>query len=199
MISRAAILTPAFLLYAVLANADVFVRDDIITEPVPSRFSVCYDHSCQTVQTLGFSGTQWQRVRRVFQPPSANAHEERTRIARAVAIMETMVGKMTGTDRDQGGTLLGLGHSGQMDCIDESTNSSIYLVMLHRSGLLQWHTVEDRVNRGFFLFGWPHTSAAIRETKTDQVFVVDSWFEDNGKLPYILPLKSWKSGWRPDD
>lgn len=191
-------LIPAFLLWAVPARADVFVRADIITEPAPAHFSVCHNHSCETVQTVSLNPAQWRQVRRLFEPPSADARGERARIARAVAMLETMVGKMTGTSRDRGGTFPGLGRSGQMDCIDESTNTTVYLTMLRRSALLQWHTVEDRVNRGFFLFGWPHTSAAIRETKTNRVYVVDSWFEDNGKPPHILPLKTWKRGWRPN-
>ena len=49
----------------------------------------------------------------------------------------------------------------QMDCIDESTNSTTYLRILAGAGLLRWHRVEARVTRGFFIFGWPHTTRDI--------------------------------------
>jgi hypothetical protein len=79
-----------------------------------------------------------------------------------------------------------------MDCVDESTNTTTYLTMLLKDGLLKWHNVEDRATRGFFIFGWPHTTAVIRDTVTGQLYVVDSWFLDNGQPPYIQKLEDWR-------
>ncbi|MEO6697666.1 MAG: hypothetical protein ABIN45_06670 [Gammaproteobacteria bacterium] len=179
------------------ALADTFIRPDIITNPTPSRFSVCSEHTCTRVTVVGLQPEQWQRERRLFLPPAHDAAQERERIARAIGLMETMVGPLTGTEHDKGRNFQGVGIAGQMDCIDESTNTMTYLTMLLNDGLLKWHSVEDRATRGFFIFGWPHTTAVIREADSGALFAVDSWFVDNGAEPYILPLEMWKQGWEP--
>ncbi len=50
-----------------------------------------------------------------------------------------------------------------MDCIDESINTTLYLTMFQKFGLLREHQVEDRATRGWFIGGWPHTTAVISE------------------------------------
>lgn len=172
--------------------ADTFVRPDIITDPSPARFSVCSEHTCRRVTVEGLQPEQWQRERRLFLPPPLDAAQERERIAQAIALMEAMVGPLTGTEQDKGRNFQGVGIEGQMDCIDESTNTTTYLTMLLKDGLLKWHSVEDRATRGFFIFGWPHTTAVIRDTVTGQLYSVDSWFLDNGQPPYIQKLEDWR-------
>ncbi len=177
-------------------RADVFTRPDIITDPDPARFTVCYDGGCASLAQLKLSEKQWQRIRALFAPPAANAAEEREQIRTAIALFETIVGSMTGTSGDKGGTFSGLGETGQMDCIDESTNTTIYLLMLQKFGLLRWHNVADRATR-WSLFSWPHTTAVIEERASGQAWAVDSWFLDNGQPPFVLPLETWRSGWKP--
>lgn len=179
--------------------ADTFVRPDIITDPTPARFSVCSEHTCKRVTVVGLQPEQWQRERRLFLPPPLDAVQERERIAQAIALMEAMVGPLTSTEQDKGRNFQGVGVAGQMDCIDESTNTTTYLTMLLKDGLLKWHSVEDRATRGFFIFGWPHTTAVIREAGSGALFTVDSWFLDNGAEPFILPLAMWTQGWKPPE
>lgn len=181
------------------AGADAFVRDDIVTEPTPWLFSVCHEHSCAEVDQVGLKDYEWRSIQRPFSRTSASPAQERDFIARAIARFETIVGKRTGTWNDKGGDLKGLGQDGQMDCIDESINTTSYLRILEGTGLLRWHTVEDRATRGWFLWGWPHTTAVIRDTRSNELYAVDSWFEDNGKPPHIVPLGQWKDGWEPGD
>ena len=177
-------------------RADVFVRDDIITDPDPARFTVCYDYGCASLASLKLSEDQWQRVRAAFAQPADTAAAEREQIRVAIALFETVVGAMTGTSGDKGGSWPGLGLPGQMDCIDESINTTIYLTMLQKYGLLRWHNVADRATR-WSLFTWPHTTAVIEERGTRREWAVDSWFLDNGRPPFVLPLKTWRDGWNP--
>ena len=176
--------------------ADVFVRDDIITTPAYNRFSVCFEHSCEKVVTLSLSPAEWQKVISPLSVPLSSPASERDAIATMVSNMEAVVGLRTGTDQDKAGNLSGFGLSGQMDCIDESTNTTTYLTMLAETDLLKHHTIMDRSTR-FGLFSLPHTTAVIRETDTDQRFAVDSWFHDNGQAPVIIDITLWKSGWNP--
>ena len=177
---------------------DVFVRDDIVTDPAPGKFSVCHGGSCTIVSQVALDESQWARIASAFAAPAGDAQEERARIAEAVARFETIVGAITGTDDDRAENQRGDNWQGQMDCIDESTNTTTYLRILTRQGLLRFHRVEARVTRGFFFFGWPHTTAVVSDVKTGARWAVDSWFFENGKPPVIVPLELWKTGWRPE-
>lgn len=185
----------------VSARADVFVRDDIITDPMPGHFTVCHGNGCLDLGYVSLTTEQWQEIRQQFLPLALNAAEERERLRKAIALMEKFVGNPTGTWRDKGGTFNG--GEGQMDCIDESINTSLYLLMFQKFGLMRLHSVEDRATRGWFLGGWPHTTAVVSEVVDmpteggGRLWAVDSWFLDNGFPPYILPLETWKASWEP--
>lgn len=179
-------------------HVDRFVRDDIIVAPTPVAFSICHGHTCARVDQLAMMPAEWARIRSLFLPVAGDARQERLQIQQAISSLEKRIGTRIGTDADRGGNWKGFGHPGQMDCIDESTNTTTYLRMLADDGLLQWHRVVNRSTRGWLLFGWPHTTAVIEEIATGERFAVDSWFGDNGTPPSIVPLAEWKSGWRPD-
>ena len=182
------------------ASADTFVSDKIITNPDRTRFSMCHGQGCKIIEQLSLSDPQWQTIEHFFQPPASTPEHERQQIALAIAEFEKINGAKTGTDRDKARLFEHMGSPGQLDCIDESTNSTVYLTILKNHGLLRWHEPMDHVTRGFFIFGWPHSSAAIREINNkDREYAVDSWFEDNGKPPYIIPLEQWRDGWEPDE
>lgn len=193
---------PGFLIWQLVSTGDVgaavFVRDDINVTPTPDRFSICFDNSCRSVSQLALTRQQWRAIQAIFQPPAKSAAEERERIAEAIARLEQLIGPMTGTANDRGRNRSSsnpLHH--RMDCIDESTNTTTYLYMLQRDGLLRWHRLKDPVTRGFFLFGWPHTTAVIESRKAGSRWAVDSWFHDNGLPPEIVPLEQWRAGWSP--
>lgn len=177
--------------------ADTFVRSDIVTDPTPESFSVCHGGTCTLVTQAGLDAEQWAQIAAIFPSPARDAEEERSRIAEAIARLETVVGALTDTADDRAENQKGRDWRSQMDCIDESTNSTTYLRILARAGLLRWHRVEARVTRGFFIFGWPHTTAVVSEVAGGAKWAVDSWFFDNGKPPVIVPLELWETGWRP--
>ena len=185
---------PALLVLAGCASITQPQRADVITAPTPQRFTVCYGYSCREIATLALDPAQEKLLRGYFVPPAPDAATERARLARAIAAMEHWVGARTGTDRDLGGTFPGLGRPGQMDCIDESTNTTTYLKLFATLGGLRYHTVEPRQSRGFLPLSWPHTSAVIRDLTTGQRYAVDSWFLDNGMPPYIVPLEKMAAG-----
>lgn len=176
---------------------DTFVRSDIVTDPAPDDFSVCHGGTCSLVSQVRLDPEQWREIAVMFDTPARDARDERERIAAAVARFETVVGALTGTADDRAENQTGRDWQSQMDCIDESTNTTTYLRIFARAGLLRWHRVEARVTRGFFLFGWPHTTAVVSELGNGARWTVDSWFFANGRPPVIVPLEQWKTGWRP--
>lgn len=181
------------------AKADLFEHPDVIWPPAVERFSVCHGYGCDRLSVIGLSAQQWGSITALFLPASRHAEQERERVRTAIARFEKLVGALTGTSRDKGGDLPGFGEDGQMDCIDESINTSVYLKLLQQHGLLRFHRLEDRSTRGWFIFGFPHTTAVMRDITTGQQYAVDAWFLDNGEPPFILPLAIWQGGWTPQD
>jgi len=180
------------------AVADWMFRAELVKDPTPDRFSVCFDHSCRTIVTRSFTSREWQQVTAPLRQPASSAAAERSAIAQVIALMEQLVGEKTGTAGDRGGNLAGFGQQGQMDCIDESNNTTTYLRLLQQDGLLRHHVLQDRATRFGLSAGMPHTTAVILDVAAQRRYAVDSWFFDNGELPVIMLLEDWRGGWRPD-
>ena len=146
-------------------------------------FVHCFDFGCKTTREVRFGAARWQAVRAEFSSGVIDAESERQAIRRAVALMERFSGEITGTYLDKGGNYPGYDLPRQMDCIDESTNTYQYLSALEERELLQWHRIDLKRRR--IVWFSTHWTASIRELDSDQVFAVDSWYEDNGVMPYL--------------
>jgi hypothetical protein len=165
-----------------------------------SAVPVCFHHDCASVKRIRLQDPEWQQLTRFFAPPAADAAAEREQIRLAIAEMERITGELAGTSGDIAGDLASFGTlDPQMDCIDESSNTTTYLTLFEQAGLLRWHSVEPRATRGYLFWGgWPHYTALILDTQSGQRWVVDSWFRDNGELPDVVALDTWKDGWKPE-
>ena len=152
-------------------------------------FVQCYDFGCKTIRELRFDERQWAEIKELFAHGIVDSATEKQAIRRAVATMERMSGEQTDTHLDKGGNYPGSDIPGQMDCIDESTNTFQYLSALEELELLKWHRVGEKQRR--IVWFATHWTASIREIGNNQLFAVDSWYRDNGELPYIQPLDDW--------
>jgi len=178
--------------------ADTFIRDDLILNPTPSRFNICHGGTCEKIAYASLDDQQWQVIKNIFKN-NKTARKERENIRLAVAKMEKFVGEITNTYNDKAENISDKQLNHYMDCIDESTNTSLYLTMMKNDELIKFHTIQDRENRGLFFNGWPHTTAVIKEKGTNDSYAVDSWFLDNGEQPFIVPLHEWLDGWRANE
>lgn len=164
-----------------------------------ARVEICHQHGCANRTEIHLAPDDAQRLLHAFGAPAADARSERLAIARTIAVFEQLVGPRTGTDRDLGGTFPGAFRAGQMDCLDEATNTTRYLRLLEQAGLLRWHGVDEPATRLPIPRGWwPHTTAVIRERSGESKYAVDAWFEPNGRPPHIVELDRWRRGWKPD-
>jgi hypothetical protein len=188
----------ALLPMAVLANSDDLNRV-LRQAPASTGFEICYGGGCAGVANAVLDEADWLPIRQLFQPSSADAAQERARISQAIGLMEQAVGRQTGTNEDRAGTFVDVRYKHQLDCNDEAANTKTYLKLLQQAGYLIFHDIIDTKTRGFFLNGWPHTTAAIQEKQGSQRYAVDAWFYDNGQPAVIVPLEQWKSGWKPAD
>lgn len=166
--------------------------------PTPDQLTICYGYGCVATAEARLSPQQWQHLRSLFAQPAHTAADERDRIATAIGWLETWVGKQTGTDGDLGRNPMAANFSDlpQLDCVDESVNTSTYLTLLQNAGLLRWHRLTERASRGVPPFAWPHNTAVVI-ARDGSAWAVDSWFDHNGHPARIVALDHWLAGWQP--
>lgn len=150
----------------------------------------CYDFGCKTTFELQFESADWAEIRALFDDGAVDSASERQAIRSAVALMERISGEISGTHLDKAGNYPGYDLERQMDCIDESTNTFQYLLALQQLELLKWHRVDVKHRR--IVWFATHWTASISEIGSDRVYAVDSWYRDNGELPYVQPIDDWK-------
>jgi hypothetical protein len=196
---------PAFALLALLGacsapggDYDRLMAERKAVGATQDSFSMCHGHGCRLRSQVGLTPLEWDPVADLFAEPAASAEIERGRIATAIGLIEIVVGRKTGTSQDEAGTLNAVSGNYQLDCVDETTNTSIYLTLLARAGYLKWHKLEGWAGRGALIDGaWPHQTAVILELQSKRPYAVDSWFEDNGRAAHVVPLDEWRAGWKP--
>ncbi len=160
---------------------------------------ICYGFGCKQQATMVVDDALAEMLGRLFQPVATTAAQEREQIARAIAYLERHVGKAVGTDADIGGNFdpnRSYPQRYQLDCIDESRNTTSYLRLLKQLGLLRWHQPLDRRYRSRFLIDG-HWTAVIENMENSKQFAVDAWYHDNGQPPEIQPLEDWLQRKRP--
>lgn len=172
------------------------INRPFIEFPKPNHYSICHGHTCSKYAFISLTTSQWAEVAALFHPPLENAQQERRQIKLAIALLETTTGEQAGTDKDRAENDTSKGLNGQLDCIDEATNTTVYLRMLSEANLMVFHQQASRTSRGGLLT--PHNTATIIEIESNTRYAVDAWFGKNGEPPAIIPLALWKSGWKPE-
>ena len=154
------------------------------------KLDICYNFSCKTKQPIELSSEEWRSVIGWFYPTATDAVTEREQLRQAVGWLEVVVGRHTPTHRDKGLNLeKNPEFQGQLDCIDESLNITNYMNLFYKQGHMRFHRpVERAYRRGGFDQHW---AGQLEEIATGTRFVIDSWFQDNGMLPYIAKSEEW--------
>ena len=157
----------------------------------PGRIEVCHGYGCHYRTRLDLTEGDARRFAAIMAAGAASPDAERRAVAKAVQYFETRATAAIGV-RDRPKSDFGKGKErGQMDCVDESTNTRALLFYLERRGMLQHHTVAGFVQRGFLFDGrYPHATAVLTAPDGTR-WAVDSWFEAGGGAPDIMPLSDW--------
>jgi hypothetical protein len=171
-----------------------------LTMPTTERFEHCHGYGCKFIVPIEMTKADWKPIEKIFKPAPKNAQSERAAITKATALFEQLAGAATKTTTDQAGTFRKLGDD-QLDCVDESTNTTTFMDMMAQKGLIRFHTVQPPTMRLPIIHAgrWPHQTAVLRETATGELYAVDSWFRDNGAPSDVISLKEWKDGWKPNN
>ncbi len=162
------------------------IQNEVNLNAIP----VCYDFGCKKQATVALPHDEWESVANWFKPIAADPKAERQQIRHAIGWMEAVIGNHTPTYNDIGQNLSeDAQFPGQLDCIDESLNTTTYLKLFEQHGLLKWHRVTERAHRKAVID--QHWSGQIEDNTSGKRYVVDSWFHPNGYLPYVQDAESW--------
>lgn len=152
---------------------------------------VCHGYGCAFRSRLVLTAADGARFRSIMSAGTGSPKAERAALSRAVSYYERRTGQATGF-KDRPKTQVGKPERGQMDCVDEATNTRNLLIYLKERGLLRFHKIERNVSRGFFLDKrYPHFTALISDPAGVR-WVVDSWYGPMGAAPDIMPYETWK-------
>ena len=179
-----------YLILFLFATIICLLQGRVAASPIYHNIPVCHGFNCNFISTISLSDGEWASVTGWFKSDSSNPDTERSQIRHAIGWMEVLVGRHGPGRKDRA---LDLKHAtsriGQMDCIDESINTTTYLKLFEKQGLLRWHRVVQRVQRRAIFDA--HWASQIEEVVTGDHYVIDSWFQDNGMLPNVQRTKDW--------
>lgn len=165
--------------------------DAAVAVSSPKLISICHGYGCSFRTKLTLGAADGQRLRSIMGAGAASPKAERAALARAVSYFDRRANQATGY-KDRPRTEVGKPERGQMDCVDEATNTRALLLYLAERGLLKFHKVGRNVSRGFFLDGrYPHWTAVIIDPSGVK-WVVDPWYATVGGAPDIFPYEQWK-------
>jgi hypothetical protein len=157
----------------------------------PKTISVCHGYGCSFRTKLTLGAADGQRLRSIMSAGASSPKAERAALSRAVSYFDRRANQATGY-KDRPRTEVGKPERGQMDCVDESTNTRALLLYLAERGLLKFHKVGRNVSRGFFVDGrYPHFTAIVIDPSGAK-WVVDPWYAIVGGAPDIFPYEQWK-------
>lgn len=162
--------------------------------PKGNTVIVCSAHGCRHKSRFTFSRSDIAAIRTIMNAAGASSSPaaERRAIRKAIAWIESRVGPETGTAFDRASLdFAGSGDPGQMDCVDEATNTTSYLSVLAANGLLRHHEVLRPMAKDAPLLRWTHYFAVIREKRSGERWAVDSFMYPNGREPIIMEAEKW--------
>ena len=162
---------------------------------------VCFNWSCTSRQRLTFTASDMAEVaRQMALCPGDELHDRLQRVRIGIWQMEALAQKYQPllandeavNDRDHA-------RDGRMDCIDNASNTTSFLRVLHDLGLLPgWSMTAPQVRDLFSL--QVHWTAVIVNRRDARPWAIDSWFRPNSHLPFVMPLADWESArvaWDP--
>lgn len=162
--------------------------------PIPTKLTACYGYGCRMEKSFPLTKGATDRFAAIMSEGKASPEAERAAVRKAVAYYEEMSAAAIGARDGPKSPVVASGEKGQMDCVDESTNTHHLLVYLETRGLLAHHSVQQNVTRGALVDGrYPHWTAVLKDKTDGKKWAVDSWYEPAGGLPDVVELAYWRT------
>jgi hypothetical protein len=161
--------------------------------PKRDTVTVCHAYGCKAQTRFTFTDNDITELRALMArvPRQDTPAEERRALAYAIAWMERRVAPTVGTASDRASMdFRGSGDRTQLDCVDEATNTTSYLLVLDRHGLIRHHAVERPLAKDS-LTRWTHWAAVISEKQSGARYAIDSGAGPNGENPLMQAAASF--------
>lgn len=173
---------------------ETFLRERKIEPPSAERLTVCAGEVCAKRRDVSLSDDDRNTLRAFFDGTAGDPVAEREAMKRAIVWFEHRTGvddKRPPTeelDKRKVKEVFWNYHS----CVDDTANTTAFLLTLKKLGLLAQHEVEGQAYRGFIIDGKvPHFTAVIREKATGEEYAVDTWLYTTGEPVIVKPLSDW--------
>lgn len=145
--------------------------------PTKTKIDLCSTVGCQTRTKINMH--TWLRDEAEFLMSRAtDTVSERKALAKTIAYLELQTCNRNKTCNDRPG--VGGSEPGQLDCVDEATNTTTYMLWLQHWKLLRWHKVTLPDWKG-----WHWFATMCEKQKTNKCFIVESDFNKTGQEPVI--------------
>ena len=166
--------------------------------PDPQNLVLCEGYACRFGAHVALSADEWAKIAATLQPAAPDAATERDHLARAVAKLDLIAAQHAGTAVEQRRDWINKGDPSQIDCVDHTVNTTTYLRLFERAGLLRWHRSGIAAHRGSVLAWDVANTATVVEIDTGRSYSIDTALGDPGVQPYVVPLEVWIEGPLPE-
>jgi hypothetical protein len=160
---------------------------------------ICFNWSCASRQRLDFTAQDMREVAgHMAMCPRNDQRQRLQRLRIGVWRMEALAQKYQPLlANDEAVNTSDQDREGRMDCIDNASNTTTYLHVLHELGLLTgWSPAPPQVRDAFSMS--VHWTAVAIDRERDEAWSVDAWYRPNSHLPFVMPLADWEDkaiGW----
>ena len=177
-----------------VTGPETYLRDREISIPTVQKLTVCAGDTCQKRRDVSLTEEDRQRLRSFFQANTNGAAGEREQLKTAIDWLEHRTGlhtKRPPVERLKGRKLKEAFWN-YHSCIDDTSNTTTFLIALQKLGVMRLHEVDGPAYRGLVIDGKvPHFTAVIREKGTGEKYSVDTWLYTSGEPVIIKPLSDW--------
>jgi len=175
-------------------SAQSWLDEQGYVAPNGGRIIACHGYGCVRRTTISLDGAWLNRASAILRTGRGSPDAERRALSEVVRSYTAYLAASFGGRPDVPRSPPQMsGLSGQMDCLDETANTTSLLLVLQEKGLLAHHRVARPESRGFFIDGrYPHFTAIVEEKQTGRGWAVDPWTRAPGQHPDILPLSRWR-------
>lgn len=163
---------------------------------------ICFNWSCSSRQVMTFSPEDMALVKeQTALCPGNELYGRLQRLRIGIWQMETLARKyqpLLANDRGINDAEYGI--EGRTDCVDNATNTTTFLHILHDIQEIPGWSVSPPQIRNRLSLTQVHWTAVVIDASSGNTWSVDSWYRPNGHLPMVMPLPDWlheKLGWEP--
>lgn len=158
------------------------------------RVQVCHAYDCSARTEVEFDAEQMRDIGQLFLKIDS-AEDERKTVAQAVGIFYLIAGTQSSIWQDHPGNEDDEDVEGRMDCIDHSSNTTVFLLLMQKNKWLRFHHVSAPMRRGFWAAHW---AARLVENDSGDEFMIDTWYFDPGEPAAVFSLEEWHTGIKPE-